>query len=272
VDFRRTAMVGRQGLHLRRRDLKASFAAFGYAVDDQLIDAIFTKSDGYAEQLLTYLGAGDVHSFDISAYEGATHLHDMNRQLPAEVKEQYTTVLDGGSLEHVFNFPIAIRNCMEMVRVGGHYLGITPANNFMGHGFYQFSPEVYFNVFTQENGFELIRVIAFEDRPRATWYSVSSPREVRGRVTLINSVPVYLLIVAKRLMKTGIFEKTPQQSDYFSVWHRNEVASDEAATSAQPSTKRLSPLDSIKRRIPLPLKQLLRMAFPRSRYGFDPRF
>ncbi len=168
VDFARTAMIGRQGLYLSRRDLKDSFQAFGYVVNDELIDHIFTKSDRYAEPLLTYLGARDVHSFDFSAYEGATHLCDMNREVPAGAKEHYTTVLDGGSLEHVFNFPMAIRNCMEMVRVGGHYLGITPANNFMGHGFYQFSPEMYFSVFTRENGFELISLVAFEDRPRAT--------------------------------------------------------------------------------------------------------
>ena len=271
VDFTRTATVGRQGLHLRRRDLKDSFEAFGYAVDDELIDAIFTKSDGYAEQLLMYLGARDVHSFDVSAYEGATHLHDMNRQLPVRVQEQYTTVLDGGSLEHVFNFPTAIRNCMEMVKVGGHYLGITPANNFMGHGFYQFSPEVFFSVFTRENGFELIRLMAFEDRPSAIWYSVRSPKEVRGRVTLINSSPVYILIVARRFLKTLILQTTPQQSDYLSAWHRSDRA-DQAPTSTRSSTKEVSLLDRVKRSTPVLLKRLLRRVRPRSRLGFDPRF
>src|SRR5258708_31593691 len=102
-------MVGRQGLHLRKRDLKDSFEAFGYAVDDELIDAIFTKSDGYAEQLLTCLGAKAVHSFDNSAYEGATHLHDMNTRLPDEVKEQYTTVLDGSVFEAGVNVQIVVR-------------------------------------------------------------------------------------------------------------------------------------------------------------------
>jgi hypothetical protein len=265
-------MVGRQGLYLSKRDLKDSFEAFGYVVDDELIDAIFTKSDGYAEQLLTCLGARAVHSFDNSAYEGATHLHDMNSGLPGEVKEQYTTVLDGGSLEHVFNFPMAIRNCMEMVRVGGHYLGITPANNLMGHGFYQFSPELYFSVFTRENGFDLISLIACEDRKRATWYAVRSPREVRRRVTLINAVPVSLLIVAKRVMKTVIFETTPQQSDYLSVWHQYDTASDRVPTAAPRATRQLSPLDRVKRSIPVLLKRLVRRVLRIYRGGFDPRF
>lgn len=70
----------------------------------------------------------------------------MNREIPGDFIEKYSMVLDGGSLEHVFNFPVAVRNCMQMLQVGGHYLAITPANNFMGHGFYQFSPELYFSI------------------------------------------------------------------------------------------------------------------------------
>jgi hypothetical protein len=161
---------------------------------------------------------------------------------------------------------------MEMVRVGGHYLGITPANNLMGHGFYQFSPELYFSVFTRENGFDLISLIACEDRKRATWYAVRSPREVRRRVTLINAVPVSLLIVAKRVMKTVIFETTPQQSDYLSVWHQYDTASDRVPTAAPRATKQLSPLDRVKRSIPVLLKRLVRRVLRIYRGGFDPRF
>ena len=95
----------------------------------------------------------------------------MNKEVPPSLKGQYSMVLDGGTLEHVFNFPVAIKNCMEMLRVGGHYIGITPTNNFMGHGFYQFSPELYCSIFTRENGFELVSVVAFEDTARAAWYS-----------------------------------------------------------------------------------------------------
>lgn len=197
----------------------------------------------------------------------------MNREVPDRFKEQYTTVLDGGSLEHVFNFPVAIKNCMEMVSVGGHYLAITPANNFLGHGFYQFSLELYFSVFTRENGFELMSVIAFEDRPDARWYFVKSPLEVRGRVTLTNSVPVYLLVVARKLAHTRIFETTPQQSDYLAVWREEGTRSNGAAKSTHPLTAELvARLDFVRQRIPEPVKRLIRRVLGRSYSGFDPRF
>lgn len=272
VRFTHTAMIGRQSLQLGRRDLKTSFASFGEAIDDSLADAVLIENSGYAEPLIKRLGANIIHSFDRSDYEGATHLHDMNNPLPVGLQERYTAVFDGGSLEHVFNFPVALRNCMEMVNIGGHYVGITPANNFMGHGFYQFSPELYFSVFTRENGFELIRLIAFEDSPWATWYSVKNPRTLQVRVTLLNSSPVYLLVIAKKLMKTAIFESVPQQSDYLTAWSRKDAVLGGALASAPPSAVQASLFDRFKRQIPAPLMRLMRRVLRRSDTVFDPRF
>jgi hypothetical protein len=273
VDFARTATIGRQSLRMSKRSLKDAFDAFGYSIGTGQVESIFHQADGYAEHLLNYLGAEEVHSFDNSAYERATHLHDMNRELPDQFKQQYTAVLDGGSLEHIFNFPVAIRNCMEMVTVAGHYLAITPANNFFGHGFYQFSPELYFSVFSRENGFELVRVLAFEDWPDAKWYCVRSPVEAGGRITLTNSAPVYLLVVAKKIAHTDAFKTTPQQSDYLALWREQGTSFSGKAGAAPCSTSRLATCaDSMKRILPAPLKRLILRLLRRSRSGFDPRY
>jgi hypothetical protein len=233
-------MLGRQELHLARSELHRCFADFGYSAGEQSVDDVFSASGGYAEPLFKKLGAAEVHSFDYSRYEGASHAHDMNTRVPTSYKEQYTVVLDGGSLEHVFNFPVAVRNCMEMVKVGGHYLGISPANNFMGHGFYQFSPELYFSVFTENNGYEILRMLAFECRPHATWYEMRRPADIKQRVTMVNSLPVYLLLVAHRLKRVESLAATPQQSDYVTTWERESVPS-RAAMPPSPWAK-LDPL------------------------------
>ena len=110
-------------------------------------------SGGYAEEFLKRLGAKETISIDASAYEGASLVHDMNLPIGDDLKRRFSVVIDGGTLEHVFNFPVAIKNCMQMVDVGGHFFVHTMANNFMGHGFYQFSPELFYRVFSPENGF-----------------------------------------------------------------------------------------------------------------------
>ena len=220
VDFSRTATLGRQDLEVRRSTLARELGDFGHRVPEEEIACLH---GAYADELFRWLGARELHTYDNSPYEGATHIHDLNLPIADSAKGAYSAVLDGGSLEHVFDFPRAIRNCMELLAVGGHYLAITPANNFMGHGFYQFSPELYYSVLAPQNGFAVVRMIAFEDRWRATWYAVPNPREVGTPVTLMNGRPVLLLVLAKRLAEVPIFAAAPQQSDYVATWSRGKA-------------------------------------------------
>ena len=141
----------------------------------------------------------------------------MNLPIPDELKSRFSVVIDGGTLEHVFNFPQALKNSMEMVAVGGHFLAVTPCNNYMGHGFYQFSPELFFRAFSEENGFKLEDVFICR-WPRGRWYRVSDPKVIGTRVELINHYPTSLFVQAKRLRKTEVFATTPQQSDYVANW------------------------------------------------------
>lgn len=271
VDFAKTATIGRQTLTLSPADLRKNLREFQLPVVEETIDSIFLKNDGYAEEFVRYLGANEVHSIDYSSYEGATNIHDMNQPIPDDYKSRYSVVLDGGSLEHVFNFPVAIKNCMEMVRVGGHYIGITPTNNFMGHGFYQISPECFFSVFTQDNGYEINRVIAFEDRLNAKWFSVKDPKAINSRVTLTNHVPTFLLVLAKRVSERPIFEAMPQQSDYVSTWTHATVVNRRAGRDSLITILKRKIPDSLKERIK---PQLGRLAH-RSRsltYHLRPKF
>jgi hypothetical protein len=226
LDFTRTATIGRQEMHVNPSEFKELLKRFSFAFDDATVDDVFGGKEGhgaFAEKFLRFLGAEEVHSFDVSGYEGSTHVHDFNSCIPDIHKQQYNMVIDGGTLEHVFNFPVAISNCMEMLAVGGHYIGITPANNFFGHGFYQFSPELYFSIFNAANGFEMIRVIAFEDDPETEWFSVANPASTKSRVTLINDNPVYLFVIARRVENRLPFQSMPYQSDYVagSPWSWN---------------------------------------------------
>ncbi len=83
--------------------------AFGREASQSRIQGLCAGQDGYAEPLFEYLGANKAHALDYSDYEKPTVTHDMNEPLPEHLKSRYTVVLDGGSLEHVFNFPVAIK-------------------------------------------------------------------------------------------------------------------------------------------------------------------
>ncbi len=249
VDFSETATIGRQYLYIEPSTLKKILSSFNYQVDDNNLELIFKENNGYAETFLRYIGANIIDSFDYSNYEGASHIHDMNLAIPDIYKDKYNVVIDGGALEHIFNFPVAIKNCMEMIKVGGYYLAITPGNNFMGHGFYQFSPELLFRIFTKENGYKVVKLIVFETS-NLQWFSVKDPFELKERMTLENQFPLYILVIAKKVSYVEIFKNTPQQSDYSLIWNG----------------EKLSELDSIsatKKQNQIMLYYLVRMITPR---------
>ena len=222
VSFQRTMMIGRQILNLELDELKACFHQFSINVSPEQVEKVHSGSDGYSEALLRYLGASQIDSIDFSAYEGANVLHDMNLPIESSLHKKYSTVLESGSLENIFNFPVSIANCMNMVEVGGHFIIITPVNNIMGHGFYQFSPEIFYRVVNHENGFEVERMIIFEYAPYQQWYLVTDPQIVKQRVELMNSNATYLMIQARRVSETPILKIFPQQSDYVDAWEGKE--------------------------------------------------
>ena len=187
---------------------------------------------GFADDLFRALGATSVHSLDASDYEGATLVHDLNQPIPAIWRDDYDVVYDGGTLEHVFNFPVALRNCMELVRPGGELFLHTPGNNWFGHGFYQFSPELFFRAFSAENGFQMTEMIAYAVGPHDRWYRVSDPQAIRSRVELISYSLICLLVQAKKTKSVEIFQKMPMQSDYSVMWQ--EAAGKASAPDGSP--------------------------------------
>lgn len=218
ASFERTIGIGRQAVFVDPPELEAHRRLRGLPpLNEPSGEASFqTSAPHYFEPMLQqWFGARTVDSVDASPYESATVVHDMNLPWPASAPGvgSYDAVLDFGCLEHVFAFPVAWRNCVDLCRVGGHVLHALPANNLTGHGFYQFSPELFFNLYREANGFELRGLwMALKADPRH-WWQVADPREIRRRVTLQNAHETYLMVIAKKLRETGAMP-IPQQSDY----------------------------------------------------------
>jgi hypothetical protein len=219
VDFSQPLTIGRMGLHLSSAEMESALSQFGVQRSAAEMAELFTAQEGFAEPFFRLLGAVSTASLDASGFEGATFVHDLNQQVPANRHAQYSVVLDGGTLEHIFDYPTALRNCMEMVAVGGHFMTVTPANNYCGHGFYQLSPELFFRVLQEENGFQLEKMVLFEIG-RNRWYEVIDPEKAGRRVSLVNDRPTMLGVWARRTRQTKIFPKPPQQSDYANKWSK----------------------------------------------------
>ena len=221
IDARKRGVDFGEVITLGRQDLNVFPAKMVEVLEAHDFSAAAFKGDAkalYAEPCFLSLGAKKVHSLDASDFEGATFVQDLNQPLVSALKERFDLVVDGGTLEHVFNFPLALRSCMEMVKPGGHILFHTCANNWCGHGFYQFSPELFYRALSPENGYELTRMILHMVGPYGGWYEVTDPNTIRSRVELVTFAPMQLLVLAKRTAVKPIFAAPPQQSDYTPRW------------------------------------------------------
>ena len=86
-------------------------------------------SDGFCNSLFDFLGFETTDYMDVSEYEGANVIHDLNTHVPANLHGKYDLVIDGGTIEHIFNVPSAFENVNKMLHVGGYFLAFNPCNN-----------------------------------------------------------------------------------------------------------------------------------------------
>jgi hypothetical protein len=206
-----------------------------------------THAGASADELLSaWCHSASVESLDVSGYQGASIVHDLNNPVPDELADRFDLLIDGGSLEHVFNVPVALANYKKIVRPGGWVLLATTANNYMGHGFYQFSPELFYSYFCKENGYTLEYVgLALHPFPSASLsdrcdlYQVADPRAVKTRIGLVSGTPALLLVLAKRLPAADATCDSVMQSDYLSLHEAAATGgSGSVVIQAQPKNRR----------------------------------
>lgn len=112
------------------------------------------KNKGYlsGETLFKSMGFNSVDALDCSEFEGATIIHDLNStELPEHLLGEFDTIIDHGTLEHVFHIPNALENLFKLLKINGRLIHSSPSSNCVDHGFYMFSPTFFYDFYTTNN-------------------------------------------------------------------------------------------------------------------------
>jgi SAM-dependent methyltransferase len=118
----------------------------------------------HQEVFFRMLGFDRVDSIDLFDNENPTIVHDLNSPVPEDLAGSFDLVVDGGTMEHCFDVKTVLANTVRLLKDGGRVLHINPVSGWINHGFYQFSPTLYYDFYTA-NGFESPEmVIQFGDR------------------------------------------------------------------------------------------------------------
>jgi len=226
----RTLMLGRQKFDLRANRW-ISRTHFGRALKNAGIDrpiTDFAQPDRYSETMFRELGLGEIEALDASEFEKAALVWDLNDPIPDDLRGQFDLVVDGGTLEHVFDIIQALENVENLLTPGGRFVSLTPFNGYPGHGFYQFSPELVWSYWKHTRGFTVHS--CFVSTPKGTFSrDLEDTRELGARVEFDIGPAILGRLPARRLLMCYDVEKPQQppaqnakrpalQSDYEKRW------------------------------------------------------
>ncbi len=220
--------IGRQTTYFTPGELVASLRSYGHAVDAAAVEidrSTANRQEGYeGKELVTdrsifrALGIDTTLALDVSGYEGAEIVHDLNQPLPPHLHGCADFVVDGSTLDNVFDPATCLRNMAALLRPGGRLLTIN-AYTTEQTAYTLCSPPWYFDYFV-ENGFYDCRVyviVARRGRKNAFWLDPAYVDRARGG-TLGFSARGNVFIVAlaeKGLLSTT--DKSPVQQHYRSA-------------------------------------------------------
>jgi hypothetical protein len=205
-DFNKTITLGRQEIHVSTDFIK---------------NVLYTDKNygGYCENLLIEcFGSTHVDSADNSDYEGASVIFNLSKIIGDDIVEKYDTIIDYGTLEHVYNIPNALYNASKLCKVGGQIIHILPANNFCGHGFWQISPELFFSLYSEKNGYEQTEVFIMDTINTNDVKKLNLPVD-GNRILIDGQNPIYVA-VRTVLSKENFSHLHVQQSDYVYLWSK----------------------------------------------------
>lgn len=179
----------------------------------------------YMDDFFKAMGAKTVDALDASDFDGATIVHDLNELLPPQLHARFDAVVDGGTIEHVFNVPAALKAVMDALKVGGTFSAILPANNWCGHGFYQFGAGLFYSVFGPDNGFRIERLLVAPAYVGGRWvdgpaFEVSDPEAMRDRVEIESTRKTVFIVDARKISQRQVFATWPQETGYAEAWAR----------------------------------------------------
>lgn len=149
------------------RDIRRRFSLDTLSIQNTTLRGFSDEGKGSVSDITLFesLGFDCVESIDYSDHENSTYVHDFNFPVPDVFHEKYDAIFDGGTLEHIFNFPESLRNIYKLLKVGEVVIHESPNHNHVDHGFYMFSPTVFYDYYSS-NGFEIIKSYIFEhERP-----------------------------------------------------------------------------------------------------------
>jgi len=224
--------VGRQTVYVSPDELAQKLREPGNEVDAGAIEVdrtTISRRRGFAPELPTdrsifrALGVKNVKAIDVSAYEGAEIVHDLNVPVPPHLEGIADFLVDGSTLDNVFDPAMVLRNYARLLRPGGRLIAIN-AFNTVESAYTVCSPHWYLDFFVV-NGFADAKIYfgtARRGQHNAFWLDAGYWAEREQGWPAFGPVgPGYVLVFAEKGAESST-DRTPIQQHYRNAEHRRD--------------------------------------------------
>jgi SAM-dependent methyltransferase len=219
--------LGRQTMALTPQQTFDLFSALGIAPKQiEKIDIDRQTSYSKGETILDHsffslLGFSNCVAVDVSDFEGAEIIADLNRPISSDLEAAFDLVVDGSLLDNIFDPVTGLRNIARMTKPNGRVLLINLGNyakSFSGIPYTMLTPAWFYDFFAI-NGFSDLQVYAAcHHTDGASVYMLDHQNMTRehggGLVRPMSSAaPMAVMIFAEKGPDSS-WEKMPTQHAY----------------------------------------------------------
>ena len=149
----RVLTLGRQHIDASYDAVLKVFALHESAPQPHIaVSAPYSKTSVIDPELFFRMLGLETTVLDLSIESAPDIVVDLNDPIDERYHNLFGLVLDGGTLEHVFDIRQGFVNVANMAAIDGRVMHLNPVNNHVNHGFVQFSPTMFFDYY-ESNGF-----------------------------------------------------------------------------------------------------------------------
>lgn len=217
--------LGRQTISMTYEEAIELFQQEGYTPSQQALERLTIAHDkktrvGKGRNYITdevffgLLGVKELFTMDVSSYEAADIVHDLNKPVPDSLREQFDFIIDGGTFDHLFDIRMSFENVVKMLKCGGRIFQWNAASNFTGVAYISFGPDLFYDFYVL-NQFIDCKVYVVEVD------SISQPEmwdfyefEGTDQYSHIRSNRIQMVVVLAEKGPSSTWDKMPIQAQY----------------------------------------------------------
>jgi len=214
-------LIGRQTIHLTPSAFSSLMREEGMPVDKTIPVSLDTTTHKYAGRgfvsdvyFFKALGAERVAAIDVSDYEGAEIVHNLDSPIPPDLAGKYNFICNGSVLDNMFNPVMGLNNMSRLLAPGGRIIHFEHASNTVNNAYLQFSPNWFFDYYVVNSFADCKTYIALFYDLNGPWNFYACLHQDTREPRLFRSSRFAMTMVIAEKASDSTCDKHPIQGQY----------------------------------------------------------